>query len=182
MQHISENPNDFTSWFDAFTIIVRNNLDPNIIDEEIYLPAIDNQEERKAKFENLRDGISRFLESYQNNNGLNIISGLTRLFLNDYGDADGKQRFEKAMNTVQELFTDSNQELIFEEIVQIAKHLELENREELCISLIIFYPEKLEYLADVLGLEHLLYKEYQEKEMQLTQLNKELYEQLTRIQ
>jgi ATP-dependent DNA helicase RecQ len=104
------------------------------------------------------------------------------LFLNDYEDADGKQRFEKALNNIKDVFNENDQEYILNEIIKIAKHLDDHNREELCISLTIFYPDKIEYLAEHLKLEQLLYKVYQEKVEQLSKLNKQLYEQFTKIQ
>lgn len=62
LQHIAENPKDFFKWFE---ILTTNNQFPNLVE-----------------FTKLRDSISRFLESYRNNLGLNFLSGFVRLALN----------------------------------------------------------------------------------------------------
>jgi ATP-dependent DNA helicase RecQ len=182
LQHISENPNDYKSWFNAFTLVVRDNLDPNKINETIYLPGIENIKERDSRFQTLRDSTSRFLESYQNNNGLNIISGLTRLFLNDYDDPDGRQRFESAISNIKTTFNTEIQEFIIQEILKIGAYLNVVNREALSISISLFYPEKLELLAKVLNLDYLLYEVYNQKVNELSHLNNKLYEQFGKFQ
>lgn len=46
---------------------------------------------------NLKDSLSRFLESYRNNIGLNLLSSLIRLMLNEFNDTDGKNRLKIAI-------------------------------------------------------------------------------------
>ena len=61
LQHIAENPKEYDKWFE---VLITNNQFPN-----------------KSEFKKLRDSISRFLESYRNNIGLNFLSGFVRLAL-----------------------------------------------------------------------------------------------------
>jgi ATP-dependent DNA helicase RecQ len=51
----------------------------------------------------------------------------------------------------------------------------------LCLSISIFYPEKLEELAQFYDLAYLLNNEYSKKISALKNLTKKLYEQLAEI-
>ncbi len=76
LQHITEKPNDFHKWFDVFYIKEpTNEFDEqgNPIFVNIYIPEIIDKGHQKQEYEKLRDGISRFLESSQNNIGLNFL-------------------------------------------------------------------------------------------------------------
>ncbi len=180
LQHISENPLDYSQWFEAFKIVERNVQ--NEIINTIYLPAIKEIETRKIYFENLRDSISRFLESNQNNTGLNLISGIVRLFLDDYNDLDGKNRFESALKSVKNNNLDIDvQEEILEHIKEIGNHLNEDGQYALCQSITIYYPEKLEELTDYYGLLDLLNNAYLEKVNNLKKITSRLYEQLEKI-
>ena len=180
LQHISENSLDYKQWFEALKIVERNVQ--NEIVNTIYLPAIKDLEVRKTYFENLRDSISRFLESNQNNTGLNLISGIVRLFLDDYNDLDGKNRFESAIESIKnnnlEIVV---QEEILEHLKEIGNHLNDDGQYALCQSLTIYYPEKLEELADYYGLLDLLNNAYLEKVNNLKKITNRLYEQLEKI-
>jgi len=52
--------------------------------------------------------VGRFLESYRDNPGLNFISGMVRLCLNDFENADGRTRFELALEQIRQ-FDDKQQ-------------------------------------------------------------------------
>ena len=52
--------------------------------------------------ENLSGTLSRYLESYQSNAGLNLLSGLLRLEKNEFDDADGENRFNSFLDQIQE--------------------------------------------------------------------------------
>jgi len=83
-------------WFDVFYAgkdLVNN-------EEGIHIPEIADELAREIEFERLRDSLSRFLESYKNNTGLNFISGLIRLSLDDFDNPDGKVRFEDALRNI----------------------------------------------------------------------------------
>ena len=44
--------------------------------------------------------LSRVLESYEYNTGLDFISGVLRLLIDDFGNADGKDRFETSFKQI----------------------------------------------------------------------------------
>jgi ATP-dependent DNA helicase RecQ len=161
LQHIAENPKEFEKWFDVLTT--------------------NNQFPYEVEFKKLRDSISRFLESYRNNLGLNFLSGFVRLALNEYQDSDGKERFESALETIKQTFSKSEQDDFFNRLMILGKNLKEEQKMELCQSISKFYPEKLEQLAEYYDLAYLLNDVYSQKLSQLKKLNTLLYEQLAEI-
>ncbi|AYL94253.1 DEAD/DEAH box helicase [Mucilaginibacter celer] len=179
LQHISENPLDFDQWFAALSIVVRGSQ--NEVLETIYLPGIKDRVMRLEKFGNLRDGISRFLESYRNNAGLNFLSGIVRLFLNEYQDTDGGVRFESAVAFIQENFRLDEQENILAKILDIGRNMDEVNQVELCGSLTKFYPERLEFFAEYFDLPYLLTERYEQLLRKIRKLNTTLHEQLAEI-
>ncbi|MDC0912657.1 RecQ family ATP-dependent DNA helicase [Paracoccaceae bacterium] len=52
--------------------------------------------------ENVSGTLSRYLESYQSNPGLNLLSGLLRLEKNEFDDADGENRFISFLDQIKE--------------------------------------------------------------------------------
>lgn len=161
LQHIAENPKDYEQWFEVLT---TNNQFPN-----------------RTEFEKLRDSISRFLESYRNSVGLNFVSGFVRLALNEYEDSDGKERFESALSSVKETFTQEQQKDFLNRLKILGKHLTEEQKMELSQSIARYYPEMLEELAEYYDLAYLLNDVYAEKLNDLKKLNRKLYEQLAEI-
>lgn len=161
LQHIAENPKDYEQWFEVLT---TNKQFPN-----------------RTEFEKLKDSISRFLESYRNSIGLNFVSGFVRLALNEYGDSDGKERFESALSSVKETFTEEQQKDFLNRLKVLGKHLTEEQKMELSQSISRYYPEMLEELAEYYDLAYLLNDVYSQKLKELNKLNKKLYEQLAEI-
>jgi ATP-dependent DNA helicase RecQ len=161
LQHIAENPKDYEKWFEVLT---TNNQFPN-----------------KTEFEKLKDSISRFLESYRNNIGLNFVSGFVRLVLNEYEDSDGKERFESALLSVKETFAQGQQIDFLTRLKVLGKHLSEEQKMDLSQSISKYYPEMLEELAEYYDLAYLLNDVYAQKLKDLKKLNKKLYEQLAEI-
>lgn len=161
LQHIAENPNDYEQWFEVLT---SNNQFPN-----------------RTEFEKLKDSISRFLESYRNSVGLNFVSGFVRLALNEYENSDGKERFESALSSVKETFSQEQQNDFLNRLKILGKHLTEEQKMELSQSISRYYPEMLEELAEYYDLAYLLNDVYAEKLKELKTLNRKLYEQLAEI-
>ena len=183
LQDIGENPLKYQNWFETFYYYEESNLIANGIRDEkkIYIPDIINLNEKKIKFERLRDNISRFLESYRNNLGLNFISGFIRLALNEYDDSDGKLRFESALNKIKQTFVKREQEDFLNRLKILGNSLTEEQKMFLCESLSKIYPEKLEEFAEFYDLAYLLNDEYSKKITKIKKLNKLLYEQIRKI-
>lgn len=161
IQHIAEYPKEYEKWFQLF--YQREKL---IRTEEI---------------ERLKDSLSRFLESYRSNTGLNVISGLIRLILNDFEDTDGRPRLENAFEQFSHLFSIKEQDRIIERMIGIGLFLSEELRYELAKTIIKFYPGKLEHIADKLDIIYLLNDMLVERIDSFKKFNFHLYEQLTKI-
>lgn len=161
IQHIAENPKDFERWFELFYKKEKVQSDIEI--------------------KNLKDSLSRFLESYRSNVGLNLISGFIRLFLNEYEDTDGKPRLENAISQFKDLFSNKVQDIIIDKITDLGLYLSEENKYNLAKSITKFYPEKLEFLADKFDLIYLLEDALSDKLKVLKTINQQFYEQLTKI-
>ena len=86
LQHIAEHPLDYDKWFEVFCQIENNNLTDSFI--------------TLRQQESLRDNLSRFLESYMSNVGLDLISGLVRLMLDDFDNTDGSRRLRSSLNQI----------------------------------------------------------------------------------
>ncbi len=113
LQHVSENPRDFIRWFEVFYQIEMNSVTDKFIS--------------KTQLESLRDNLSRFLESYMQNTGLDLISGLVRLLLDDYENSDGRNRLESSLSQISS-FEQLDIKLILEEILKIGKKLSPNNK------------------------------------------------------
>ena len=103
LQIIADSPNIYNSWFKIFYKEDHNNTN-RLID--------------KSKISEIKDQLSRFLESYENNTGLNVISGIIRLLLNDYDDSDGRKRFEKGLKNIIE-YEQNDIDIILNKIINI---------------------------------------------------------------
>ncbi|MDF7822172.1 DEAD/DEAH box helicase [Runella sp. MFBS21] len=184
IQHIAENPKEFEKWFEIFYVDkVLQELDENGKNkkERIYLPETLDLYARNQEFSILKDSLSRFLESYRSNIGLNLISGFIRLFLDGYEDTDGKPRLENAISQSKDLLSAKEQDIIIEKMISLGLYLSEENKYKLAKSIIKFYPEKLEFLAEKFNIIYLLGDVLTDKLKSLKATNQRFYEQLAKI-
>jgi ATP-dependent DNA helicase RecQ len=184
LQDIGENPNNIENWFEAFYLYTETNtFNENGLKTKIktHIPSIENSQRRTQEYEMLRDKISRFLENNRNNVGFNFLSGFVRLALNDYEDSDGKERFESALSSIKQTFTEEEKSDFLYRLKVLGKHLTEEQKTELSQSISKYYPEMLEELAEYYDLAYLLNDVYSQKLQELKKLNKKLYEQLAEI-
>jgi ATP-dependent DNA helicase RecQ len=150
LQNIADNPTaNYLYWFTVF-----------YSENDLFLEL--------DKIIELQSNLSRFLESYTFNSGLNLLSGLIRLLVNDYSNPDGKIRLENSLNQLNN-YDNVIQLNIFENILTIGLHLDLENKNNLSESLIsIPFPNALKeydrifkifkYLEDTYSIKYLLEK------------------------
>lgn len=177
-QFIAENPAEFSKWIEVFYRIDRDIEKKEL---KIFIPTIKNIPARQAEFERLRDSLSRFLESYRNSIGLNLISGLIRLFLNDYENPDGRLRFESALSTIQTDFAPTAQQFIIKDLIKLALHMEEAAQETFYSSMVKCYPDIAETLAEQLGLIYLLDDRISNQVNQFKTLNNQLYAEFEQI-
>jgi len=109
LQHIAENNDkDFQKWFEIF-------YDEN------------NDFISKDKLIELEGNLQRFLESYQNNTGLNLINALVILFLGKTLIKSHSQRFERALQTISK-YKDADYDYIIDQILYISKQFSQTNK------------------------------------------------------
>lgn len=164
LQHVAEHSMDYAQWFAAF----YNN----------------KKFITKPEIKKLRDRLSRFLESYHNSPGLNFISGMVRLMLDDFEDTDGRPRMESALKAVAEANPDNLMGNGFATgIIPFLKdaNLKEEQRTELCTMIAQYFPALLSNFADELDMPWLYNDIIKENVRLLRNLNITLYEQIGRI-
>jgi len=168
-QNIADNPRDYKEWFKVFYKV--------------------NQKKKTKKFITLtqqeaeRDSLSRFLESYMHNTGLDIISGLIRLLLDDYENADGKSRLESSLQEIKQ-YSDSEKDFIIAEIIKIGQHCDEKNKSLLSESLYNIVNDSKEFLlrlATELDDEFSTQTLLRQINTKLTQINEENYGRLEEI-
>ena len=186
LQTIGEKPFEYEQWFKVFYYQESTNeiKEGNYVSNNIFIPAIKDNRLKNEKYRNLQDAVSRFLESYQNNVGLNFISGLIRLALDDFNNLDGESRFKRAFESIknnEKSFSAEHQNIILEKLVDLGSYFKTGQKEILCNVIKEYYPEKLEFFAEKFDLPYLLYDNYRQKLQQIKDLNTKLYEQVRTI-
>lgn len=185
LQTIGENPSDYTQWFKVFYYEQQTNeiKDGNYVTKPIYIPEIKDENLKREKYRSLQDKTSRFLESYQNNMGLNFVSGLVRLVLDDFEDLDGRPRLERAFEDIkkEKEFSKEGQEEILIKLAKLGSHFGESQRAKICLLIERYFPEKLEYFAQEYKLYYILYDKYRDRLLKIKELNKKIYEQVRTI-
>lgn len=169
LQHIAEHPDDFYRWFEVFF-----QIEDNIVSSEIL-----NWEQRQSLLANL----SRFLESYEYNTGLDFISGVLRLLIDDFNNADGKDRFESSFRQIVK-FEQENFDFIFDNLLEIGTQLSLNSKNDLAITLLTFFPDNSTVLMKInnaLGDEFTTDLLLSDLTSRITNVNQELYGELIQI-
>lgn len=137
LQYIADNPQDYKKWFEIFYVFQDSILTEQIIDLK--------------EAQNLIGTISRFLESYMHNTGLDFISGFLRLITNEYEHIDGKSRFESSLNEIKN-FNQEKQNNIFERLLDVAQQiLNNEQKNSLSKSLTDVVSNENEFLCKIYG-------------------------------
>lgn len=131
LQHIAETPQDCYKWFEVFYQIENNNV------TNVFLA--------RRHQEALRDNLSRFLESYMYNTGLDLISGLLRLLLDDYENVDGRRRLESSLEEIKHT-QEENVDFIVSQVLKIGKEMTNKNKNYLAETIYgSFHNESLLY-------------------------------------
>ncbi|MBZ4664723.1 MAG: hypothetical protein JG776_2447 [Caloramator sp.] len=129
LDYIAQNPLDHKSWFEVFYTYTQDKRNKILIDIE--------------EIKNVKGNLTRLLESYRYNTGLNFLSGILRLILGEFENQDGRIRLELAMKEISQYEKDKKYEIL-SEIFKIKELFNEKSRIELSKMLIDVYPEKLE--------------------------------------
>lgn len=125
--------------------------------------------------------LQRFLESYKNNVGLNFISGIIRLFLNEFDDQDGRTRFEQALESIKEDFDESSQDEIVSKTLELGLLIDSIGRFNLSSSFLKYFPQYSQQFYNGLGDTNSLDFILQFQTNRLQNINSILYGELTGI-
>mgnify|MGYP001321879177 CR=1 FL=1 len=160
LQHIAENPQEYDKW-----LVVFYGANKKLIS--------------KVQLESLKNNLSRFLESYMYNTGLDFISGLTRLLLDDYENADGRSRLESSLKRIAD-FEPETKIKILDEILKIGKNLDHKNILNLSGSLCKFFDDddSLKTMHAALGDEYTAYHFVDKVNLKLRGVREVLYGRL----
>lgn len=174
IQYITEHPYEYEKWIDVFY---------NVDTSEGNVSA--KTYKGDVEINKMRDSISRFLESYENNVGLNFISGFVRLKLNEFFNSDGAPRLERAYESIKDHSIqlepggiDNMFERIFEEI---KKHFTREQQVLFVNCTAKFFPEKLGYMITYFDLPELSYNLINNNVEKIKEINRKLYEFIGKI-
>ena len=171
LQHIAESPDDHEQWFEPFYL---NETDTETKNKRIII---------EDKLLALKDNLSRFLESYMSNVGLDLISGLLRLSLNDYDNADGRKRFESALAQISQKYDVDKRDNILQKILAIGASFDKTNKDLLAQSIYKFFDDKQTLMAmsvalgDIYSMSHIL----NDTLNRLQRVNKEIYGRFEKI-
>lgn len=175
LQHIAENPNDFYRWFEVFYQYEENeNTKQKTLTNKIL-----NWEQRQSLLANL----SRFLESYEYNTGLDFISGVIRLLVDDFENADGKDRFDSSFKQIMK-FTQEDFDFVFTNLLTIGAVMSVKSKKELAIFLLTYFPDNkniLKQIQSALGDEYTTELLLSNLSSRLTILNESIYGELEQI-
>lgn len=169
LQHIAENPNDFVRWFEVFYQLEESELSNKVI----------NWEQRQSLLANL----SRFLESYEYNTGLDFISGLIRLLIDDFENADGKDRLESSFKQILK-FPQEDFKFILENLLLIGIAMSKKSKNELAVFLLTYFSKDIEILKQIqlaLGDEYTTEILLSNLNSRLTTINTFIYDELEKI-
>ena len=168
LQHVAENPIDYSKWFEVFRQIENNEVTNSFI-------TVRQQE-------SLRDNLSRFLESYRNNTGLDLISGLLRLMLDDFDNADGANRLRSSLSYVKSLESDAKK-YILGEILWVGTHLKNSSKGILALELSYYFEAiiELKTIYEALRSEHILKIIIGNYNDRLEDINNKLYGELKEV-
>jgi len=163
LDHIGQNPMNFNQWFEIF-YEEDDTVQYEEDNEEVEYEYDDITQFRqglrreinlmgkkglgkeirfidKEALQGIRGSVTRLLESYRNNTGLNYISGMVRLLLGEYDNQDGKYRLELAFSQIIKL--DENQRMnILENTLKIGNEGNNKAKENLSELLLQNYPDR----------------------------------------
>ncbi|WP_238442477.1 RecQ family ATP-dependent DNA helicase [Desulfofalx alkaliphila] len=140
LDHIANSPADYEKWFDVF-----------YTESEEYKEFVGIE-----KVKELYDTMTRFLESYRYNTGLNYLSGIVALFLNDFDKRDNRERFISSLDQIVS-YSDATRQNILNNTLSLCTNLDDKNKEYLSEILCGYYPDKGLEIYEALGDMHSLY-------------------------
>lgn len=146
-QHIADNPNDYSRWFQALyskaTLPDVNEQEKEI--QEFALDIVPTDQDFMPNSDDFGAAMNRMLESYQNSTGLNFLSGLYRLMTNDFDNVYGRELLLKALNDINDTskaLYDHRMKILDATLLHIVPKLESHQRQTLGEMVAPYYSER----------------------------------------
>ena len=163
LQHISEVPEDLVVW----TEVMR--FDSGLLPDDFYF--------------SLQSSLSRFLESFEANPGLDFISGVIALILDEFDSHDGRNRLRSSFIMLKN-YDSYERDKLLRSLLNWAKSLDQEKKDLLALELIEGLDCSVDLIlqvSDTLGYEmaQLYYAEHAKQRIQ--KINKRIYGKLEKI-
>ena len=163
LQYVIDQPLDYEKWFAYFNVSAKHPTDNEV---------------KRIKYR-----VSRFLESYNDNLGLNFISGMVRLRLGEYDDPDGRARLEATLKVMLDSVENAQTDDFLKKLLEFVR-LYLRTDEQFiqfCDSVLKYREDLRENLADVLQQPSLMNEWIVKGIEEMKSIKEKLYEQLSRI-
>ncbi|MBQ4398593.1 MAG: ATP-dependent DNA helicase RecQ [Bacteroidales bacterium] len=163
LQYVIDQPLDYEKWFAYFNVSAKHPTDNEV---------------KRIKYR-----VSRYLESYNNNLGLNFISGMVRLRLGEYDDPDGRLRLEEVLKYMLGSAEHASADGFLKKLCAFAKvYLRSDEQIELfCDSVLKFREDVRKLLSECMDQPSLMNDQIMKGVEELKQIKIQLYEQLSRI-
>lgn len=136
LDEIAHKPNDLDNWLSVFL----NDLDGK---NESFIDS--------GKLLDLEGTLTRLLESYRYNEGLNWLIGLTKMIIGDFSHVNGKARFVSSLEHIQQYDSQSKVKILEDTLKVASNYLDEEKKELLSESLCTYFPDNIEKIYASLG-------------------------------
>ncbi|MBI35726.1 MAG: haloacid dehalogenase [Flavobacteriales bacterium] len=166
LQDIAEHPKNIQNWFKVF-----------------YKTDVKNELLDIKKMRALSDNLSRFLESYMNNTGLDYVSGIVRLFNGEYDNSDGRHRLESSIEKIKH-FSSKEKKFIVKSTLKLARNFKEKEKAQFSETVYeVFKSNKiLTILANELGDNFSIEKLVANANIRLNKINQLIYGKLREIE
>jgi hypothetical protein len=155
-QHIADNPHDYARWFEALYSKAtlpdvneqeRQEQERNEQKEiqEFALDAVPPDQVFMPNSDDFGASMNRMLESYQNSTGLNYLSGLYRLMINDFENVYGKELLLRSLNDIADTnkpLYEHRMKILAATLLHVVPKLSQTQRQVLGEILASYFPER----------------------------------------
>ena len=140
-----ENYFKYTDAFGSFDAIVDNPYRISILLDFLFEHTNDtNSIVSTEKASEYLATLSRYLESYSQNTGLNYLNGMLRLITNLYNGTEGRNRLVFALQNMKEKLDEVDLNRITDATIMVVEKLNIENKSWFSEDFLTVFPEKLE--------------------------------------
>ena len=136
LDYIAQHPNAFQNWFTIFYDDSGRLLNVHLLAE-------------------IKSSLTRFLENYRYNTGLNYLSGMIGLLTDDFSKVDGEERFISAFNNMK-TFDEEDRLYILTETLRLGELIHPKFKFQLSRILCSFYVTEILAIYNALNDEHSL--------------------------